>query len=248
MTESTIFHACSQCDHVLDQGEEFCPSHPAAMISSVMESKPSTPLRDAYYAAKAALDAAEVAYESDESAVHLEQEFDRALEAHEVAREAFRCSREPQLWRIRYLDGSGVEESLCAVPRSLKEALILARDHVEAGDWDLSCGTVWVDYSIDGEIEEGVRMETAVLQQPEPECTEDEHDWQSPHAIVGGLKENPGVWGHGAGLVINEVCVHCGCGKSTDTYATRPDNGTQGHTVVSYERGKYSDDLASIER
>ena len=41
----------------------------------------------------------------------------------------------------------------------------------------------------------------------EPKCTEPEHDWQSPQEIVGGIKENPGVWVHAAGIIVHEVCL-----------------------------------------
>lgn len=51
----------------------------------------------------------------------------------------------------------------------------------------------------------------------EPGCTGDDHDWQSPEWL-GGVKENPGVWGHGGGVVIREVCAHCGVYRRTDTW------------------------------
>lgn len=33
-----IFHGCSECDHVLKRGEEFCPHHPDAVVESVVDS------------------------------------------------------------------------------------------------------------------------------------------------------------------------------------------------------------------
>ena len=37
------------------------------------------------------------------------------------------------------------------------------------------------------------------------------HEWRSPHAVVGGWVENPGVWELGEGrLKITEVCANCG--------------------------------------
>ena len=124
-----------------------------------------------------------------------------------------------------------------------------AQSYVDDGDW--GDGTTWIDVSVwqsginaGGEI---VRVNegshTIEVNQEEPECTcEDGHDWQSPIEIVGGIKENPGVWGHGGGVIINEVCIHCGCGKTTDTWAQNPNNGVQGLTSVSYEAKKYSFD------
>lgn len=52
-----------------------------------------------------------------------------------------------------------------------------------------------------------------------PACTSKSgHEWTSPHEVVGGLKENPGVFGHGGGVVIREVCAHCGRQRRTDTW------------------------------
>ena len=54
--------------------------------------------------------------------------------------------------------------------------------------------------------------------QDAPNCADDTHAWVSPHAVVGGLKENPGVFGHGGGVRITEVCRHCGVYRITDTW------------------------------
>lgn len=69
----------------------------------------------------------------------------------------------------------------------------------------------------------------------EPDCADDEsHDWQSPHEVVRGLRENPGVYGHGCGVIITEVCCHCGSYKVKDTWAQRSDNGQQGLESIEY--------------
>lgn len=79
----------------------------------------------------------------------------------------------------------------------------------------------------------------------EPTCPDhDEHDWQSPHEIVGGIKENPGVWGHDGGVIINECCMHCGCKRVTDTAAQRHDG--ERITEVTYEPGFYAEHLAEL--
>jgi hypothetical protein len=76
---------------------------------------------------------------------------------------------------------------------------------------------------------------TVQLDPEEPDCTDaDGHDWQSPHEVVGGLKENPGVRGHGGGVIVTEVCAHCGMYRITDTWGQRPDTGEQGLTVLEY--------------
>jgi hypothetical protein len=96
---------------------------------------------------------------------------------------------------------------------------------------------------IHGEVEIlGDRERIKVAVDPdEPKCGEGgEHDWQSPYDLVGGCKSNPGVWGHGGGVVINEACVRCGCKRVTDTWAQDGETGEQGLRGVSYERGYYA--------
>jgi hypothetical protein len=88
---------------------------------------------------------------------------------------------------------------------------------------------------------------TFAIEPEEPPCPgEKAHDWESPHAILGGLEENPGIWGHGGGVVIKEVCVCCGCLKTTDTWAQNPSNGEQGLTSVAYSPGEYRDEVRDL--
>jgi hypothetical protein len=113
-------------------------------------------------------------------------------------------------------------------------AMERAREWLRTGDWDVS-RTLWLSASVmrrDGDIVGEVEV---TLHPDPPACRGDEHAWSSPHAVVGGLRENPGVWGSGGGVKIKEVCRKCGCYKLTDTWATNPSNGTQGHTSVGYE-------------
>lgn len=73
------------------------------------------------------------------------------------------------------------------------------------------------------------------IEPDEPECSGREgHDWQSPIEVVGGVKENPGVHGHGGGVIITEVCAHCGRYRITDTWAQDPETGEQGLESVEY--------------
>lgn len=75
---------------------------------------------------------------------------------------------------------------------------------------------------------------TITVEPNEPECEAgQDHDWQSPHDVVGGLEENPGVQGHGGGVIIREVCAHCGCYRVTDTWASH--GAQQGFESVRYE-------------
>lgn len=70
----------------------------------------------------------------------------------------------------------------------------------------------------------------------EPACAnEHEHDWQSPYDLLGGLEENPGVQGKGGGVIIREVCRHCGQYRVTDTWAQDESTGEQGLTSVEYQ-------------
>lgn len=120
---------------------------------------------------------------------------------------------------------------------------------MDGGDFrpDGTDGTTWVSVAVwregldvNGDI---VRVDetkhTIEVEPDEPDCTADAHDWQSPIELVGGLRENPGVYGHGGGIIIQEVCLHCGCGRLTDTWAQDRNTGEQGLTSVSYQPGKY---------
>ena len=46
----------------------------------------------------------------------------------------------------------------------------------------------------------------------------------------------------GGGVVIAEVCVQCGCKRTTDTWAQDRSTGEQGLTSVGYERKAFSAD------
>ena len=75
-----------------------------------------------------------------------------------------------------------------------------------------------------------------------PDCIDcrDEHEFVSTHEVEGGLVENPGVWGNGGGVIIHEHCKYCKVTLHKDTWATNPENGTQGHTSISYGEGEHS--------
>ena len=129
-----------------------------------------------------------------------------------------------------------------------------AQEFVDGGEWGENKETFWVNVRVwrngvnaRGAIvavdEETITIEVAPI---EPECShEDGHDWQSPHSIVGGCKENPGVYGSGGGVIITQVCMHCGCGQHTDTWAQNSENGQQGLTSVKYVLGEFSEAVES---
>lgn len=131
-----------------------------------------------------------------------------------------------------------------------------AQEYVDGGDWGESQSTSsWVTVCawLDGIDADGqpCRVDECrhkiEIEPEEPECIDDEgHDWQNPYAIVGGLKENPGVYGHGGGVIFNEVCVRCGCGKQTDTWAQDLEDGEQGLTSVEYTPEQYIEEIAPV--
>lgn len=123
---------------------------------------------------------------------------------------------------------------------TLAEVRERAEEWTREVDWDTSGGTVYVDVSVIDEDGDYVETVTTAIHQPEPRCASGyEHDWESPHWLVGGLESNPGVWGHGGGIVINEACLRCGCRRRTDTWAQRRDTGEQGLTEVTYQCDHY---------
>jgi hypothetical protein len=133
---------------------------------------------------------------------------------------------------------------------TLAQARTYAEEWTREGDWDTEQGTVWVDTYIfiqdAGGDRERVDTITVQIDPEEPECTKTSHDWQAPQEIVGGLEENPGVFGHGGGVKIYECCMHCGCQKVTDTWAQRPDTGEQGLTSVTYNPDFYQDQIQAL--
>lgn len=122
------------------------------------------------------------------------------------------------------------------------EALAYGRQWLADGDWPRDetlhlSALVYLDGERIGEAK-------LTLQPLPPRCISGhDHEWCSPHSVVGGLKENPGVRGSGGGVYTVEVCRHCGKYQHCDTWATDPRNGRQG-----VERVWYTDaDEASLD-
>jgi len=79
----------------------------------------------------------------------------------------------------------------------------------------------------------------------EPGCTSPYgHDWQSPYGLVGGVRENPGVWAHGGGITVDEACARCGAGSHRDTWDTDPANGETFESVAYRPAGHYAIEAA----
>lgn len=151
--------------------------------------------------------------------------------------------------RTWHLLEDGYEYDTCEAATA-EDALEIAKANVDRGNYSDAEGTLWIDVTVRADETDDYYEEeasaTVQLDEEEPSCSADAHDWQAPYEIVGGIQENPGVWGHGGGVIIKKCCMHCGCARVTDTWAQRPDNGVQGYESVSYEPGLYADDLEAM--
>ena len=56
------------------------------------------------------------------------------------------------------------------------------------------------------------------------------------------------VWGSGGGVRIEEVCMRCGCSKTTDTWAQDPSDGEQGLDSTSYVPRKYAGEVENLRQ
>lgn len=91
----------------------------------------------------------------------------------------------------------------------------------------------WIDEDGD-ECEDSVSV-VVEIDPEEPACADSrDHDWQAPHELLGGLRDNPGVFGHGGGTIIKRVCAHCGAYRIYDSSAQDPCDGSQGHEATEY--------------
>lgn len=128
--------------------------------------------------------------------------------------------------------------------------------HVQALDWYPETKTRWVDvyayetvvglteslHVVVGEVDCGsIKVE---IPPTAPKCeSPDGHQWESPYSLLGGLKENPGVVGNAGGVIITEVCGHCGAYRKANTWDYDPATGEQGLESVTY----LEPDEASLE-
>lgn len=217
----------------------------------------ATPLRDTLAAAIAAATKAQERFDDcDPDAImpgtengrlcdYLGQESSDADARVEVARKALRDSDEPRPFA---LTEEGQEYCADFEATSVAEALEEARSNVQRSNYDEAEGTIWIDVRVRCELTEEEDADSVQCDAEEPDCVGgEEHDWQSPIEIVGGIAENPGVWGHGGGVIIHAACMRCGCGRVTDTWAQRLDTGEQGLTSVSYREGEYAEKIARLD-
>lgn len=111
-----------------------------------------------------------------------------------------------------------------------------AETYVAEGDWDtpgfLKIHT-WREGVDGGRYDED--RHTIELPSTVVPCIDGhEHAWIAPVEVVGGIVDNPGVYGNGGGVVITRICRHCGAYQRTDTWAQDPETGEQGLTAVTY--------------
>lgn len=148
----------------------------------------------------------------------------------DLALEAMGDADPVRRWEYRD-DGAGTVE----MPDSTLAEAIESSDEANRDGTYWSSSTQYWPYTLycpDTGEEHG---QHTTVEPPEPECAGGHtHDWQSPHEVVGGLTGNPGVYGHGGGVIITEVCPHCGTYRVTDTWAEGPYPGQQGWESTSY--------------
>lgn len=139
------------------------------------------------------------------------------------------------------------------IETSASTALGAAEEYVSDGDWGEGKSSVRVhvwrealDY--DGETVRVAESSHDVDAGEDPravgECgtDDDDHDWEAPLELVGGLRENPGVFSTGGtSFRFESVCVNCG------TYRTRTSAGMQRNPGEPSETVEYREaDEASL--
>lgn len=245
VTPLVMTHHCRECgDEVGDEG--FCSKHPNEIVDTIASVHPLRAAvakaavelqfaRDSLEAAEANDDLCDVDRGADvrawEAAVST---FEETLETVQRALAGSDC---PRKWELR--EGGYPYDTVTAT--SPEAALEVARGNVDRSNYSDCKGTLWIDVRVACEETGETDSDSVTLHEEEPDCADDEvHDWRSPHSLVGGLEENPGVHGHGGGVIITEVCRHCGCKRVTDTWAQNRDTGEQGLESVEYEEDAYT--------
>ena len=151
--------------------------------------------------------------------------------------------------RYEMREDSGASEIIEA--ESIEDAMQQAREWAAEGSYE---ERVMVRVSVhevdeDGEwLSDGESDSDEVAAGPEPkppatDCgTEDEdHDWQRPQELVGGLNENPGVFSTGGTrLDFHEVCARCGLRKHSWDQGTQRNPGDLDEGVEYEEANEVS--------
>jgi hypothetical protein len=147
--------------------------------------------------------------------------------------------------KYRISEDSGASEIIEA--DDLESAVEAAKEWASEGSYDERVMVSVYVQGIDDDGEDTDEYESAEVEAgPEPEAPEcadgEEHEWESPHEIVGGLKENPGVWSKGGTtMTFHSVCCHCGAHKHETSYGSQRNPGQV--DTVTYEKA----DEATLE-
>lgn len=162
----------------------------------------------------------------------------------------------PVLVTSQWVGDDGNAACNCAGTTAAEAAASYVGDGSDWGDGSPCLATWWISVQVwrqgwaleEGELvsvrvdEDEIKVQVDAKEPTcEPGCS---HEWAAPHALVGGLAENPGVHGHGGGVVSSDLCMVCGCGRSHDSWAQDPTDGAEMLGAVKYSPGEYSaDDL-----
>jgi hypothetical protein len=191
-----------------------------------------TPCKDAYRAAVTAARAAWDAYCNDEPADEESEACRAAFAADEVVIDAHNAWCASDELRDYVIRDDNASWNIQSRPSTLDADV---EKSVRDGDWETE-ETWWWRGRAFGEDGTETKVGPIEMSPDEPACRRGrEHDWQAPHSVVGGIRDNPGVWGHGGGVKIHEVCAICGAHRHTNTWAQDPVTGEQGLRSVSYE-------------
>lgn len=153
-------------------------------------------------------------------------------------------------------DSIYADDGNCEVAYPSKTHDEAAEAYVGDGYWGDADSTQWISvrtykkgFDLDGEeIVFDQEHHKITVDPTEPDCLNGkEHDWRSPYSVFGGLKENPGVFGNGGGVITKECCSHCGKRKTSDSWAQDPSDGQQGLDSVTYADAD-EDTLAYVVR
>lgn len=124
--------------------------------------------------------------------------------------------------RVYHCDDGNAEVAIRAVS---PEAA--ARRYVRGGSWCELTHTTWINVHVwtrDGSVDRAI---TVTIHPKAPRCTSKTgHRWREDH-----------VRGNHGGVLVREVCTRCALVMMTDTWATNPENGTQGHRAIWYPTG-----------
>ena len=125
---------------------------------------------------------------------------------------------------------------------SLQMAVEAAREQV-IGAADADDTTYWMQLNVQNDDDEDENSVEKLAIHPDiPACIDGEdHQWESPHEIVGGIVSNPGVWAsNGAGTESTECCMHCFCARIEDDGAQDRQTGEHLYSV-RYIIGKFAE-------